>query len=227
MGLHESTGRLHSNQTGQVPMLGRHGEKCISLFFYESSNYIHVEMLVDASGQALARATTSAINFFREHGSLTKELRLDNEISESVRQVLRKNNIRIDLTPVGQHRRNKAERAIRTYKNHHIATVSGFDKDCPLELWSDAVDQIELTINLLRTSPSGTSAWAAIHGKFDFNKTPIAPLGVRIVAHVPADRRASWDHHGELGFYIGRDPSTTGVIRYGSRKPKQSGFLTV
>ena len=187
-------------------MLGRHGEKYLSIFFDETSNYIHVELLVDKSGPALARATTSAINFFRQHGSTTTVLRLDNEISESVRQVLKNNNISIDLTPVGQHRRNKAERAIRTYKNHHVATVAGFDKDCPLELWSDAVDQIELTINLLRTSPLGSSAWAAVHGQFDFNKTPIAPLGIKVVAHVPADRRAKWDHHGEVGFYIGRAP---------------------
>ena len=74
------------------------------------------------------------------------------------------------------------------------------DKECPLELWSDFLDQIELTINLLRTSPAGSSAWAAIHGQVDFNKTPIAPLGVKVVAHVPADRRAKWAPHGETGF---------------------------
>ena len=32
MGLHESTGRLHSDQTGQVPIFGRHNEKYISIF---------------------------------------------------------------------------------------------------------------------------------------------------------------------------------------------------
>ena len=123
-----------------------------------------------------------------------------------VREFFVKKEINIDLTPVGQHRRNKSERAIRTYKNHHIATVAGFDKDCPLELWSDSIDQIELTLNLLRTSPEGTSAWAAVHGAFDFNKTPIAPLGIKVVVHVPADKRASWDSHGDLGFYVGRAP---------------------
>ena len=75
-----------------------------------------------------------------------------------MREYLVTHNITIDLTSVGQHRRNKAERAIRTYKNHHVATVAGFDKDCPLELWSDAADQIELTLNLLRDSRRGTSA---------------------------------------------------------------------
>ena len=109
----------------------------------------------------------------------------------------------IDLTPVGQHRRNKAERAIRTYKNHHVATLSGVDKECPLELWSDFLEQIEFTLNLMRTSPSGTSAWAAVHGPHDLNKFPIAPLGVKVVAHVPAQSRRTWAQHGDVGFYVG------------------------
>ena len=34
----------------------------------------------------------------------------------------------------------------------------------------------------------------------DLNKTPIAPLGIKVVAHVPVKDRASWDSHGDVGF---------------------------
>ena len=118
--------------------------------------------------------------------------------------ITRYQNVAIDITPVGQHRRNKAERAIRTYKNHFIATLAGVDPECPLELWPEFLEQIGFTLNLMRTSPSGISAWARLHGAVDLNKCPIAPLGIKVVAHVPVRDRTSWDNQSELGFYVGR-----------------------
>ena len=116
VGIHESTGRLHSDQTGALPVLGKHKEKYLAIFFDESSNYIHVEAINELSGKCLTNATKCAIDFFASRGSVQKELRLDNQISESVRGLLRQKGMKIDITPVGQHRRNKAERAIRTFK---------------------------------------------------------------------------------------------------------------
>ena len=136
----ESKGRLHSDQTGQLPVLGRHNEKYIAIFFDDSTNYIHAETMCDKSAASLLSATSKAISFFAQHGTVTSELRLDNEISTEVRNYLATNHIKVDLTPVGQHRRNKAERSIRTYKNHHIANLAGVDPDCPLELWPDFIN---------------------------------------------------------------------------------------
>lgn len=45
--------------------------------------------------------------------------------------------------------------------------------------------------------------YAQIHGPFDFNKTPLAPLGCKIVMHDRAEDRRSWGPHGTHGFYIG------------------------
>ena len=56
----------------------------------------------------------------------------------------------------------------------------------------------------MRTSPKGSSAWSTLCGPVDLNATPIAPIGVKVVAHVPADDRESWGQHGEVGFYAGR-----------------------
>ena len=118
--------------------------------------------------------------------------------------MLKEKGMKIDITPVGQHRRNKAERAIRTFKNHFIATLAGVNPECPLELWPDFLEQIEFTLNLMRTSPKGSSAWSTLCGPVDLNAPPIAPIGVKVVAHVPADDRESWGQHGEVGFYAGR-----------------------
>ena len=98
--------------------------------FDETSNFIYAIALTDLSASSLRAATEAGLSYFAAHGIEAKILRLDNQISESVCELLRKQNVTID----GQHRRNKAERAIRTYKNHFIATLAGVDPECPLEL---------------------------------------------------------------------------------------------
>jgi hypothetical protein len=47
------------------------------------------------------------------------------------------------------------------------------------------------------------SAYAQLNGHFDFNRTPLAPAGTRIIAHEKPDQRASWDPHGLDGYYLG------------------------
>jgi hypothetical protein len=47
------------------------------------------------------------------------------------------------------------------------------------------------------------SAWAQAWGSYDCDRTPIAPPGTRVVAHVKPDARQSWDPHGEEGCCIG------------------------
>ena len=40
-------------------------------------------------------------------------------------------------------------------------------------------------------------------GEFDFRSTPLAPPGIKVIAHVKPQTRASWDLHGVQGFYTG------------------------
>ena len=107
--------------------------------------------------------------------------------------------------PPHVHRRNAAERAIRTFKNHFIAGLCSTDKGFPLTLWDKLLPQAELTLNLLRGSRVNPklSAWAQLHGTYDFNRTPIAPPGMRVVAHEKPSQRESWAPHGADGWYIG------------------------
>ncbi len=45
------------------------------------------------------------------------------------------------------------ERAIRTWKDHFIATLASTDPECPLLLWKYFVEQAELTLNCMRVLP--------------------------------------------------------------------------
>ena len=47
------------------------------------------------------------------------------------------------------------------------------------------------------------SAYALIHGQFDFNATPLAPAGCRIIIHDRKGERKTWAKRGTPGFYIG------------------------
>jgi len=47
------------------------------------------------------------------------------------------------------------------------------------------------------------SAHAQIHGQFHYDRTPIAPPGIKVLVHVKPDKRGSWATHAVEGWYIG------------------------
>jgi hypothetical protein len=103
------------------------------------------------------------------------------------------------------HRRNAAERAIRTFKEHFVAGLSSVDPTFPLHLWDRLLPQAEITLNLLRTSRlhPHVSAAAHFHGLVDYNKTSFAPPGCRIIAHKKPGKRRTWAPHGQHGYSLG------------------------
>jgi hypothetical protein len=110
-----------------------------------------------------------------------------------------------ELVPPDCHRRNMAERAIQTFKNHFVAILSGVDDRIPLSLWCYLVRPAKLTVNLLRQSNVAPKilAYAHVHGQHDYMKCPFAPLGCLVMAHVKPKNRRTWDVHGEVGYNIG------------------------
>jgi hypothetical protein len=83
------------------------------------------------------------------------------------------------------HWRNKAERMIRHFKNHFLSILAGVNAAFPLYLWDLLLPQAKLTVNLLHqaTIDPKISAWEYFNGPFDFNKTPLAPVGCRVLIH--------------------------------------------
>ena len=47
------------------------------------------------------------------------------------------------------------------------------------------------------------SAHAYLFGTFDFNATPLAPPGIKVIVHTKPEQRTSWDPNGKEGWYIG------------------------
>ena len=64
---------------------------------------------------------------------------LDNEISQTYKDEIRDSGMSYQLVPPDDHRRNIAERAIQTWKNHFVGVLSGAAATFPLHLWCQAI----------------------------------------------------------------------------------------
>ena len=129
---------------------------------------------------------------------------MGNEALTDLKTSLHKSNIQCELVPPHIHRQNSAERAIRTFKNHLLANLAGADPNFPVSEWDRLLPQIQITLNLLRNSRvnPALSSYAYLFGNYDFNKALLAPVGTKVISHLKSDKRASWEYHGEEGWYI-------------------------
>ena len=116
---------------------------------------------------------------------------LDNETSNLLLQSLESADITINLVTPHVHRRNAAERAMQTFKAHFIAILCSTDPKFPLNLWDNFLPQAEITLNIMRNSRvnPNVSAYCYVWGNFDFNKTPIAPLGTKLLVRIKLEKR--------------------------------------
>jgi hypothetical protein len=98
---------------------------------------------------------------------------------------IKEKGIDYQLASPHDHRLNPAERAIQTFKNHLISILHGCDNKFPARLWCQIIPQVIMTLNMLRRSQINPklSTYTQIFGVFDYNRTPLAPIGTRTIKH--------------------------------------------
>ena len=128
---------------------------------------------------------------------------LDNEASVEFKKEIRKN-CNLQLVPPDTHRRNLAERAIQTFKSHFISILAGVDPAFPMSLWDCLLPQAVLTLNLLQLANKTPtmSAYQYVNGPFDYNATPLGPLGGKVQFHESTNRCRTWDPRALTGWYF-------------------------
>ena len=69
------------------------------------------------------------------------------------------------------------------------------------------IQQTNITVNLLRQSNVHPHllAWSHYNGAFDYNATPMVPVGYIVLIHVQVKLRTSWEAHTVEGYYTGTD----------------------
>ena len=109
------------------------------------------------------------------------------------------------LVPPNVHRRNLAERAIRTFKAHFLEILAGVYPNFPKYMWDNLLVQTELTISLLRQATLNQiiSAWEYYNGAFYYTATPLGPISCKIIIQATSNKRKSWDQRGREGFSLG------------------------
>ena len=195
----------HLDATGRFPAISHRGHQYVLIMYSEGGNYIKAIPMKKRTKESYLTAHKEGVEYFQSRGYQPTCQRMDNEISNDFCAYLRKHGINIDLAPPHQHRRNKAERAIRTFKNHFIATLAGVDPAFPICAWNELLEHVEITLNLLRPSEvhPRQSAWEAMNGAYDYDAHPLAPPGTAVTVHEKPDQRSSWGKHGVPGFYVG------------------------
>jgi hypothetical protein len=206
-------GQIYTDQTGRFTVVSSKGNKYIMILYdynimilYDYNiNVILAQPIKDRTAPELLRAFQVMEQELVARCLKPKLMKLDNEASKLLKRYLHQQNITFQLVPPYSHRRNSAERAIISFKDHLIARLCSTDKSFPMHLWDRLFPQAVITLNMLRTSRINPKLSAATHiyGQYDFNRAPMAPPGTRIVAHETPNRRRAWAPHGQDGWYIG------------------------
>jgi hypothetical protein len=181
------------------------GNKYIMILYDYDRNVILAQPIKDRTAPELLKPFQVMEQELVALGLKPKLTKLDNEASTLLKMYLHQQNITFQLVPPYSHRRNSAERAIRSFKDHLIAGLCSTDKSFPMHLWDRLLPQAVITLHMLRTSRINPTLSASTHiyGQYDFNRAPMAPSGTIIIAHETPNRRRTWAPHGEDGWYIG------------------------
>jgi hypothetical protein len=199
------TSTAYTDLTGRFPCKSSSGNKYVLVAYHYDGNVVMGQALKNRKASTITTAWQTMQDTFSKAGTAPHTWVMDNEISDEFTSALTTNNVAFQLVPPHTHRRNLAERAIQTWKNHFKAGLASVDPKFPLSEWDRLISQANITLNLLRTARVNPklSAYAYIFGEFNFSATPLAPPGTKIVAHIKSDQRRTWELNGETGWYVG------------------------
>ncbi len=206
--IHNANNTAHSDQSGCFPVTSSSGNKYIMVLVKVAGNFIDAEPMKNKTAGSMIKSYLALWKQLTASGTVKPTTHLlDNEASEEFKEEIRKNSL-IQLVPPDNHQQNLAERAIQTFKNHFKAILAGVDDSFLMRLWDKLLPQTILTLNLLRQSNVAptVSAWQYVHGPFDYNKMPLAPMGCAVQIHESSEQRGTWVANTINGRYLQTSP---------------------
>ena len=144
--------KLYTDDTGRFPTRARSGNQYI-MVAYHSSNVILFEPFALRRDQNRVAAYNVIIQRLKDRNLLVDLQILGNECSKEYKATMKEKwGVTYQLVPPDLHRRNAAEREIRTFKAYFLAILAVVAIDFQRQLWDLLLPQTELTLNLLRQS---------------------------------------------------------------------------
>ena len=190
---------VYSDLPRRFPIESYRGMNYFFVAYIYKCNYILIRPMKSRKDEDMVRTFQMVYDELEAKGHRPALHVLDNECSRAVKNYITSQQTNIQLVEPHNHRVNAAEPAVKCVKYHTIASFATLDPDCPIQLWCRFMDQVEITMNLLRTSrrDNNKSAYEDFHNrKFDWNRTPMAPLGTRALAFKDSSDRAAWQPRG-------------------------------
>jgi hypothetical protein len=114
-------GQIYTDQTGRFPVVSSKGNKYIMILYDYDSNAILAKPIKERTAPELLKAFQFMEQELVARGLKPELMKLDNEASTLLKDYLYQQDITFQLVPPYSHRRNSAERAIRSFKDHLIA----------------------------------------------------------------------------------------------------------
>jgi hypothetical protein len=198
-------GQLYRDLTGKFPVRSRKGNSYGMVCYVYDCNCVKVIPMKSRSASEWVKAYDTIHQELTVKVFKPKLQTLDNEASAALKNFFTANDVDYQLVPPHCHRRNAAEGAIQTFKEHFVAGLSSVDPNFPLFLWDRLLPQAEITLNLLRTSRLHLQLFAAahFHGLVDYNKKAFASPGFNIIANEKPGKRRTWSPHRKHGYSLG------------------------
>jgi hypothetical protein len=156
-------GQLYTDLTGKFPVRSSKGNSYVMVCYIYDCNYVKVTPMKSRSASEWVKAYDRVHQELTVKGFKPRLQTLDNKASAALKNFFAVNDIAYQLVPYHCHRRNAAESAIITFKEHFVAGLSSVDPSFPLHLWDRLLPQAEITLNLLRTSGLHPQLFAAAH----------------------------------------------------------------
>ena len=122
--------------------------------------------------------------YLEERGYKLNYQFLDNETSQEMKSYLKGKKVTFQFVPLYNHRKNAAECAIRTFKNHFITILCMLYPNFSMSLWYRLLEQAEMTLHMVRLCRISLqmSVYISLEGEFNYSNISLAPLGSMIIA---------------------------------------------
>ena len=195
--------KLYSDQMGRFLIMSYKGNQYIMVLYdMDISGAIMVEPMKNHSSGEMVRAYNAAMKRLHDAGIKPTMRILDNKCSDEFKDTIKSYDMKYQLVPPHDHRRNTAEKAVQIFKDHFIAVLCGTDENFPMKLWYQLLPHAEVQLHMLqksRTTPK-ISVFSHLYGQHNFDATPFGILGSKIELHITAKQQKTWDTRTKTGY---------------------------
>ncbi len=201
----KNNGIVYHDLMGLFPFMSYNGSICFFILYHYESNSILAMPITGLKDVSIYKAYKQQFELLTSKGFKPKLNIMDSQATKHIKTFLTKNDCKLQLVELHNHRVNTAERAIQTFKDAFIAAVATTYSNFSLQLWDRLTLQIQGTLNLLRASriDPTKSAYEILNGSYNWNQYPLAPIGCKAIVYEYGNTRGSWALQGVDAWYLG------------------------